>query len=294
MNTRNILIVAIAAIIIVGGYFIIFGGKKEMAPEQAATTDQSTTTDQTATTAAPAGAMAGKSVKIATEGAYPPFNSIDANGKLVGFDVDIANELCARMQANCEIVAQDWDGIIPGLLEKKYDAIVASMSINEERKQKVDFTVKYYNTPAKFVTKKGSGIQVTKEGLTGKNIGVQVSTIHENFVRDNFGDVATIKSYDTQENANLDLAAGRLDAILADSVALDEGFLKTDAGKDFEFVGPDFSDPKWFGDGAGIAVRKGEPDLLNALNDGIKAIRADGTYQKIQSKYFTYDIYGKE
>ena len=307
MNTRNILIVIVAAIIIVGGYFVL-GGKKEMAPEQAATTtegsttstDQSattaTTTEQTTTTtaAAPAAPMAGKSVKIATEGAYPPFNSIDANGKLVGFDVDIANELCARMQAKCEIVAQDWDGIIPGLLEKKYDAIVASMSITEERKQKVDFTDKYYNTPAKFVAKKGAGLQITKEGLTGKTIGVQVSTIHENFVRDNFGDVATIKAYDTQENANLDLAAGRLDAILADSVALDIGFLKTDAGKDFEFVGPDFTDPKWFGDGAGIAVRKGEPDLLNALNDGIKAIRADGTYQKIQSKYFTYDIYGKE
>jgi ABC-type amino acid transport substrate-binding protein len=168
------------------------------------------------------------------------------------------------------------------------------MSITEERKQKVDFTNKYYNTPAKFVAKKGSGLQITKEGLTGKTIGVQVSTIHENFARDNFGDVATIKSYDTQENANLDLAAGRLDAILADSVALDEGFLKTDVGKDFEFIGPDFTDPKWFGEGAGIAVRKGEPDLLNALNDGIKAIRADGTYQKIQSKYFTYDIYGKE
>jgi lysine-arginine-ornithine-binding protein len=307
LSTRTILIVLIAAVVLIGGYFVL-GGREQMAPEQAATTtEQSTTaatteqsattaatTEQTTTAAAPAGPMAGKPVKIATEGAYPPFNSIDANGKLVGFDVDIANELCARMQANCEIVAQDWDGIIPGLLEKKYDAIVASMSITEERKQKVDFTMKYYNTPAKFVAKKGAGLQITKEGLQGKTVGVQVSTIHENFLRDNFGDVVTIKSYDTQENANLDLAAGRLDAILADSVALDEGFLKTDAGKDFEFVGPDFSDPKWFGEGAGIAVRKGEADLLNALNEGIKAIRADGTYQKIQSKYFTYDVYGKE
>jgi lysine-arginine-ornithine-binding protein len=233
-------------------------------------------------------------ITIATEGAYPPFNSVAADGTLQGFDVDIAKALCEHMKIECELVAQDWDGIIPGLLAKKYDAIVASMSITEERKKKVDFTSKYYNTPAKFVTKKGSGIEISKEGLKGKIIGVQVSTIHENFARDNFGDVAEIKAYDTQENANLDLNAGRVDVILADSVALDEGFLKTDLGKDFEFVGPDFSDPKWFGDGAGIAVRKGEEALRDAFNKAIADIRADGTYQAIQAKYFAYDVYGAE
>jgi lysine-arginine-ornithine-binding protein len=293
----------VAAIVVIGGiiWFNQRGGQEaqQAATDQpAATTDQAASTDQTQTTAAapvtPLLAMAGKTVKIATEGAYPPFNFVDTNGALQGFDVDIANALCEKMQAKCEIVAQAWDGIIPGLIEKKYDAIVASMSITEERKQKVDFTAKYYNTPAKFVAKKGSGLQITKEGLAGKTVGVQVATIHENFLRDNFGDIVTIKSYDTQENANLDLAAGRLDAIIADSVALDEGFLKTDAGKDFEFVGPSFTDPKWFGEGAGIALRKGEADLLNALNEAIKAIRADGTYQKIQSKYFAYDVYGSE
>jgi arginine/ornithine transport system substrate-binding protein len=323
VNARNWIIAIIAAIIIVGG-FVIFG-RQEAPQQQASTTEQtqpSTTTEQTQTTqpsttteqsgqatttttttetqqaatpAAPAGAlgaMAGKDVKIATEGAYPPFNFVDQGGKLQGFDVDIANALCEKMQAKCEVVAQAWDGIIPGLLEKKYDAIVASMSITEERKQKVDFTGKYYKTPAKFVTKKGAGIDVSKEGLKGKTIGVQVSTIHENFVRDNFGDVATIKTYDTQENANLDLAAGRLDAILADSVALSEGFLKTDAGKDFEFVGPDFTDKKWFGEGAGIAVRKEDPQLRDALDAAIDAIRQDGTYKKLNDKYFTFDVYG--
>lgn len=233
-------------------------------------------------------------VVIATEGAYPPFNFVDANGELQGFDVDIAKALCEKMQADCELVAQDWDGIIPGLLAKKYDAIVASMSITEERKQKVDFTGKYYNTPAKFVAKKGSGIEISEEGLKGKIIGVQVSTIHENFARDTFGEVAEIKAYDTQENANLDLVSGRVDTIIADSVALDEGFLKTDMGKDFEFIGPDFNDPKYFGTGAGIAVRKGEPELLEALNAAIKAIREDGTYKKINEKYFPYDVYGAE
>jgi arginine/ornithine transport system substrate-binding protein len=323
VNARNWIIAIIAAIIIVGGIVIFGGQKKEVPPQQASTTEQTQpatppattteqtppstatteqtppaatgTTEQTQTAAAPAGplgAMAGKDVKIATEGAYPPFNFVDTEGKLQGFDVDIANALCEKMQAKCEVVAQAWDGIIPGLLEKKYDAIVASMSITEERKQKVDFTGKYYQTPAKFVTKKGAGIDISKDGLKGKTIGVQVSTIHENFVRDNFGDVATIKTYDTQENANLDLAAGRLDAILADSVALDEGFLKTDAGKDFEFVGPDFTDKKWFGEGAGIAVRKEDPQLRDALNAAIDAIRQDGTYKKLNDKYFKFDIYG--
>jgi arginine/ornithine transport system substrate-binding protein len=324
VNARNWIIAIIAAIIIVGGIVIFGGQKQEAPPQQASTTEQtqpSTTTEQTQTTqpstttteqtgqaatgtttetqqaAAPApagalGAMAGKDVKIATEGAYPPFNFVDTGGKLQGFDVDIANALCEKMQAKCEVVAQAWDGIIPGLLEKKYDAIVASMSITEERKQKVDFTGKYYQTPAKFVAKKGAGLDISKDGLKGKTIGVQVSTIHENFVRDNFGDVATIKTYDTQENANLDLAAGRLDAILADSVALDEGFLKTDAGKDFEFVGPDFTDKKWFGEGAGIAVRKDDPQLRDALNAAIDAIRQDGTYKKLNDKYFKFDIYG--
>jgi arginine/ornithine transport system substrate-binding protein len=244
---------------------------------------------------APASAELKKKYKVATEGAYAPFNWVDQNGQLQGFDVDIAKELCNRIKVECVIVAQDWDGIIPGLLAKKYDMIVASMSITEELKKKVDFTQKYYNDPARFVAKKGSGIDPTnKETMKGKTIGVQVSTIHEKFAKHMWGDVATIKSYDTQDNANLDLANGRLDLIMADSVALDEGFLKTDLGKGFEFVGPGYSDPQYHGEGAGIAVRKGDDDLREALNKAIREIRSDGTYQKIESKYFKYDIYGSE
>lgn len=238
-------------------------------------------------------AQAGQKVKIGTEGAYPPFNSIDKDGKLVGFDVDIAKALCEAAKFECEFVVQDWDGIIPGLIAKKYDAIVASMSITDERKQKVDFTNKYYNTPAKFFAKKGSGLEISKAGLKGKVVAVQRATIHENFLRDNFGDVVTINSYATQDEAYLDLASGRADAGIADSVAVLEGFLNTDQGKGFEFVGPDFSDPKWFGDGAGIAVRKGEPELLGALNKALAQILADGTYKKINAKYFDFDVYGK-
>ncbi len=238
-------------------------------------------------------AGAGQKVKIGTEGAYPPFNSIDKDGNLVGFDVDIAKALCKAADFECEFVVQDWDGIIPGLIAKKYDAIVASMSITPERKQKVDFTDKYYNTPAKFVARKGADLEISVDGLKGKVIAVQRATIHENFLRDNYGDVVTVNSYATQDEAYLDLVSGRADAGIADSVAIMDGFLNTDQGKDFQFYGPDFNDPEWFGDGVGIAVRKGEDELRKKFNAAIKQIRADGTYQRINAKYFDFDVYGK-
>lgn len=233
-----------------------------------------------------------KKVRIGTEGAYPPFNFIDKKGQLQGFDIDIAKALCEAMGVKYKFVIQDWDGIIPGLLAKKYDCIIASMSITEERKKKVDFTEKYYMTPAKFVVKKGAGIEISEKGLKGKTVGVQRATIHENFVRDKFGDTVKIKAYATQDEANMDLVSGRVDLVIADSVVLLDGFLQKDEGKDFEFVGPGFTDKKWFGEGIGIAVRKGEDDLREMLNKGIKKIRADGTYQKISAKYFDFDVYG--
>src|SRR3546814_8145784 len=125
-----------------------------------------------------------KKVRIGVEGAYPPFSEVTPDGKLVGFDIDIANALCEEMKVECELITQDWDGIIPALQARKYDAIIASMSITEERKEKVDFTKKYYNTPAKFGRKKGSGLEITEEGLKGQMVGVQRATIHDNFVTD--------------------------------------------------------------------------------------------------------------
>jgi arginine/ornithine transport system substrate-binding protein len=230
-------------------------------------------------------------VRIGTEGAYPPFNLIDKNGELQGFDIDVAKALCQAANMECEFFTQDWDGIIPGLLAKKYDAIIASMSITEERKKKVDFTKKYYQTPARFVAKKGAGFNIDKAALKGKSVGVQRATVSENFIRDNFEGV-DIKSYATQDEANMDLASGRLDLVFADSVVLLEGFLNTDAGKDYEFVGPGYTNKQWFGEGIGIAVRKGDANLLKALNDAIDKIRADGTYKKINDKYFDFDVYG--
>ena len=230
-------------------------------------------------------------VRIGVEGAYPPFSEVTPDGKLVGFDIDIANALCAEIKAECTLVQQDWDGIIPALLAKKYDAIIASMSITEERKEKVDFTDKYYQTPAKFARKKRSGIEITADGLKGKTVGVQRATIHDNFVTAEFPG-AEIKRYATQDEAYLDANAGRLDVLLAESEALNSGFLKTDKGGDWEFVGPDYTDKKYFGEGSGIAVRKEDTSLRDKLNAAIKAIRDNGTYKAIQDKYFDYNIYG--
>lgn len=229
-------------------------------------------------------------VRIGTEGAYPPFNYLDSAGKLQGFDIDIAKALCAEMKVECTFVAQDWDGIIPALLAKKYDAIIASMSITAERKKKVDFTDKYYTTPAKFVVPKDSKItDVSAAAMKGKTIGAQSSTIHANFLNDLYKD-SSIKLYGTQDEANADLAAGRLDAILADSAILLEWMKKGD-GLCCKFVGPDFNDVKYFGEGAGIAVRKGEDELREKFNKAIAAILANGVYEKINKKYFPFSVY---
>ncbi len=231
-------------------------------------------------------------VRIGTEGAYPPFNYVDSNGDLQGFDIDIAKALCDAMDVECEFVMQEWSGMIPGLLAKKYDAIIASMSITEEREKKVDFTEKYYQTPAKFVARKGTIEDINKDTLQGKVVGVQRATIHENFVRDKFGDLVEVRSYETLEEANMDLISGRLDLICADSVPLQESLLDKDFGKDFHFVGPGYVDEKWFGEGIGIAVRKEDDKLRKMFNKAIQKIRENGTYQKINAKYFDFDVYG--
>jgi len=231
-------------------------------------------------------------VRIGVEGAYPPFSWVEADGTLKGFDIDIANALCKEIGAECTLVQQDWDGIIPSLLAKKYDAIIASMSITPERKKKVAFSNKYYNTPAKFARMKGSGIEINKEGLAGKTVGVQRATTHDNFITAEFGDAVTIKRYGTQDEAYLDAVSGRVDLILADSVAMDDGFLSTDNGKDWEFVGPGFTEEKYFGPGAGIAIRKEDADLVEKFNAAIATIRSNGTYEAINKKYFEFDVYG--
>ena len=238
-----------------------------------------------------------KLVRIGVEGAYPPFSYTTADGKLEGFDIDIAIALCKAMGVEYKLIPQDWDGIIPALMARKYDAIIASMSITEERKKKVAFTNKYYNTPAKFVVKKGTMKEFTREQVAevtaGKKIGVQRATIHDNFITDQGGKGAVIKRYATQDEAYLDLTAGRVDMLLADSVAIDGGFLKKPEGQDYQFIGPDLTEKKYFGEGSGIACRKKDTDLVEMFNKAIVQIRSDGTYKKIQDKYFDFNVYGE-
>lgn len=238
-----------------------------------------------------------KVVRIGVEGAYPPFSWVTPSGELKGFDIDIAKALVAAMGAEVKLVAQDWDGIIPALLARKYDAIIASMSITEERKKKVAFSNKYYNTPGKFVCKKGAMKDFTRaevaQATKGKSIAVQRATIHDRFVTEQGGEGVKVKRYGTQDDAYLDLVAGRVDMLLADSVAIDDGFLKKPEGQAFQFIGPDLSEVKYFGEGAGIAIRKQDTDLVKLFNQAIVKIRQDGTYKKIQDKYFEFNVYGE-
>ena len=239
-----------------------------------------------------AGAGSAVAMDICVEGAYPPFSETSPDGSIVGFDIDIANALCAEIGVECNMLKTDWDGIIPALLEGKCDAIVASMSITPERQEVIDFTKKYYQTPALFVAKADAGFEDTPEGMAGKVVGVQRGSIHQGFMEGEFPDVE-LRLYGTQDEAHLDLAAGRLDAVMADSIAIDDGFLKTPAGEGFAFFGQESAIPEYHGTGAGIGVRKEDTELRDSLTAAIEAIRASGQYDEIAVKYFDFDVYGE-
>lgn len=235
-----------------------------------------------------------KPLKIGIEAAYPPFASKAPDGSIVGFDYDIGNALCAEMKVKCTWVEQEFDGLIPALKVRKIDAILSSMSITEDRKKSVDFTDRYYSTQARLVMKDGTTVSDSLAELKGKKIGVQRGSIHDKFAKEVLQPKgAEIKSYASQNEIYLDIQAGRLDGTVADATLLQDGFLKTDAGKGYAFVGPAFTDAKYFGDGIGIAVRKDDKANLDRINAAIAAIRANGEYKKIQDKYFDFDVYGK-
>ena len=226
-------------------------------------------------------------------GPYPPFASPDASGKWVGWDIEFMEAVCAEAKVECVVTPTAWDGIIPALNEKKLDAIMGSMSITEERMKEIDFSNKYYNTPAAVAVSKGSGIAATPEGLAGKIIGVQGSTIHAAYATKYFAPTAAeVKIYQTQDEANQDLAAGRVDAVLADSLVLST-FVKSDAGTACcELAGNVADDPAILGLGVGIGLRKGDP-MKETFNAAIATVRASGKYDEISKKYFDFDIYGK-
>ncbi|WP_265518738.1 ABC transporter substrate-binding protein [Nitratireductor luteus] len=239
-----------------------------------------------------AGAQEKMQLKIGTEGAYPPFNNLNAAGELEGFDIDIAKALCEEMNAECEFVTQDWDGIIPALQAGKFDAIIASMSITEERKEQVDFTEKYYNTPPALVVPKDSDIAAaTAEEMAGKVIGAQAATTHAQFAEATFPD-SEVKAYPTAEEYKLDMANGRLDAVIDDIIVLEE-WLGTPDGECCKVLDTLTPVEEIYGEGIGIAVRKGEDELREKLNAAITAIRENGTYKEINDKYFSFDAYGE-
>jgi octopine/nopaline transport system substrate-binding protein len=252
-----------------------------------------------------------ETVRIATEGAYAPWNMTTAGGKLEGFEIDLANELCRRMKVKCEIVAQDWDGIIPALTAKKYDAIMAGMSITDKRLEVINFSAPYANDPNGFGVHKDSplakmpgtgqrfslntqepealkAIEAIKPVLKGKTIGVQGSTTHANFAEKYLKGTVEIREYKSTEAHDLDLGAGRIDAILADSATI-RGTLEKPEFKDYVLVGPGFTGGV-LGRGVGVGLRKDDADLKAMFDDAIKAAVADGTVKKISEKWFKSDL----
>ena len=239
-----------------------------------------------------AGAVqAQETLKLGTEGAYPPFNFIDSAGNVTGFDVEIGQALCAKMNVKCDVVAQDWDGIIPGLLAKKYDFIIASMFITEERKKQVNFSDPYYLAAMTVAAPKETDIKdFTVDGLEGKVVGVQVGTTQADYANKVFTK-SEVREYPTQDEVNLDLAAGRIDAQVGDMLPVLDWVTKTEDGACCELKGEPITDPAFVGDGVGIAIRKEDTELLAKMNAALKEIRADGSYKAINDKYFPIDVY---
>ena len=234
-----------------------------------------------------------KTLRIGIEAAYPPFAFKTPDGNISGFDYDIGNALCAQMQAKCQWTEQEYDGLIPSLKVKKIDAALSSITITEERKRSVDFTHKYYFTSARLAMKEGSQVDEQFASLKGKRIGVQRATTTDRYVTEVLAPKGIeVVRYTSNEEIFMDLVSGRLDGVFADTIPLEQGFLNTEKGKGYAFVGPELKDPSYVGEGAGIAVRKGNTQLVTELNQAIDAIRANGEYQKIQAKYFKSDIYG--
>lgn len=236
--------------------------------------------------AAPHAGRAADKLIIGTEGDYAPFSYIDETGALGGFDVDMAHALCAAMKVECEIVAIPWGDLIPALNDRRIDAIIASMSITEERKRLVAFTNRYYRTPMQFIARKGAKIDVSPEHLRGKRVAVEAQTTAHKYLL-NLGDVGMeMRIYATQSDANAALVRGEADLLIADSLVM-WALTKTPEGAAFEFVGA----PIYADEGIGIAVRHGDEALLQALNRAILRVRIDGTYEKINAKYFPFSIY---
>lgn len=225
-------------------------------------------------------AAAAQTIRFATEASYPPFESMDAGNKIVGFDVDLANALCKEIDATCTFTNQAFDSLIPALKFKKYDAVISGMDITPERQKQVAFTAPYYANSAIVIAKKGA--YKSFDDLKGKRIGMENGTTHQKYLQDKHPEVKTV-AYDSYQNAIIDLKNGRIDGVFGDTAVVNE-WLKNNPqlGTASEKV----TDPQYFGTGLGIAVRPDNVALLKKLNDALAAIKADGTYQKISDQWF--------
>ena len=231
-------------------------------------------------------------LKVAIDPTYEPFTYKTPDGKPTGFDVDVANAICAELKRNCVFVEQVWDSMIPGLQASKYDVIVSSLSITEERKRVIDFSDRYYKTPSAIVVKKGTPY-TGPASLKGKRIGVLKGSTQEKWAMGELKPAGvTVVPYEAQDQVYLDINAGRLDGTVADKVEVHGGFLRKPEGKDYGYVGHDQYETKYYGDGIGIGMRKGQKDLKEQINAAIKTIRSNGTYNTIAKKYFDFDPYG--
>jgi polar amino acid transport system substrate-binding protein len=228
-------------------------------------------------------------VRLGTEGAYPPFNNLNAKGELEGFEIEFGNLLCEKAKLKCTWVTQDWDGIIPALLSKRYDLIMAGMNATEKRREQIDFGMVYTKIPITMMAPKTvTSKDISPEALAGKAIGVQGSTIHANYAEKYFPN-STIRAYPTQEEANLDLANGRLDYVMADNEAL-LGFINKGAeGACCHIVAEVPRDPVIHGPGVALGFRKEDQDLKAIFDKAMMEAFADGSFKKINDKYFSYD-----
>lgn len=232
-------------------------------------------------------------IRFGTDATYPPFEYKTPQGKLAGFDIELGNAICAELKVKCVWVESSFDGLIPALQARKFDAILSSMSITDERKKSIAFSDKLFNTPAYIVVKKNSGLTPDVNALRGKTVGVQSGSVFETYAKKYWqAHGVNIVPYPDASAAYADLIVGRNDAVLDDATVQALSLLDKPEGQDFIQVKQRVNDPDIFGPGTGIGLRKDNPELLAALNQAIAKLHSDGTYDQIAKRYFNFDIYG--
>ncbi|NBN63145.1 transporter substrate-binding domain-containing protein [Pannonibacter tanglangensis] len=234
-------------------------------------------------------AAAQDTLRVGVEGNYPPFSKVSADGTLSGFDIDIAKAICAQMQVTCELVQQEWDGMIPALNARKFDMIVASMTITEKRKEVVDFSDPYYDVPSRFIAREGAFTGHAPEDIAGKTIIVLRNSPRADYLKLKYPDNPVL-AVDKETAVYLELAAGRGDIAFGSSVVSGEAFLKQPEGKGFAQVGDTLFLTDSVDGGVGIAVRKGEEALKQKINAALATIMKDGSYGEMAGQYFDFNI----